>query len=1250
MAYNGCILNQVSDFMIGSNCCKQCSDADLKRMLFFNDIETTLGYDIANDFLTIEEINTLLAFTGCLYLPASIISGTGSFAGGLVNNVCSTSNDDDDNESTSSFILSNYPIIGFTVSNNIYTCDIAGLFTYDGEFWLEVDNRWVFIGNATSQSNLLFLLNAKDLGNFTISLTILQAEGNHVYGRFKEAPIINSEVVVPVTGVVVDTGYAVALPCLLMSSAFDLSLKASIDGNTALYNNIGSVGWPALGFPEGAIVDYVHYPASPGQGYNIDTTESAALVGEANKCSIHGNTACIVYDRDFYEEYMDMCVAAGVTNIVVGISVISPLYSYVNALIVWASAPVYKVINDITNACNRATAKGLTITRWELGEELTNNNWAPLFSNPGGVEHGVAVLKKLLTHTNAGAPVSILQKLVNLTPSAARVVALTLWDAAALALYPTWNEQIMGISLVSGGIQYFQLYSQTVIDYLTARDRLAQIPDFFDYITGSDFHGKPVFVSQVEIKATSPIASRMAAGLILAELYIQFHLQNLSRGNVLLGVMDFGLNKQFDNFFNPRLRLYYLQMLGDLLQPGGELVEVTFQGEAEANLIRIGVKYGSVLKIGIINPTAVAYTQDAFSIDGVFFSGFTVVQRYAVGGDTMRTDDVAVTETGVFNMRPKCFAVLTNGSVVSTVDFSVAQSGLHIFFTNNDGGSAWLWDFGDGTTSTLQNPDHLYLTGGSYIVTLTIDGSDIGVENVFVIDGLQPLFGTAIFKMGDEVNNNTLNGVRATVAALMGHKYHALMGVGAENHWIRFVSATGYPTATPVSNVGFRANLDEIAHFAGSGSEPYSTQSDYNDTGIDFFTSEITYGKAHNQAFTLILNVAHGTLSEAQSFINYLIAQHVQFQIMYGNEQMSGATSIDPTRLGLSQTSDEYLAKVTVIDDWVTANHPTIRRIINVADHTTATWNNTDVYLFALSRGMQEFSQYGWVGDKAGSPNTETNIDLYYDKAIDVLRNSVVAGNSSLYGEILPRLTGYVSVFAGLKMYVGQYGVSIQRSGHVTGTMLNTLLLFNQILEFIKFNDTHNGFIREAMFLFENEGAVAKVDSGDTGWTIDPAFKVTVGLDTYALRASGLVYQMLRDLADYNGTVKFINLTFSFTAPIPNFGGIAVQMGTRVMLYLYNYGTLQHTITTTIADGATVSGNCSRRAIWSDKLYGSVGRSPSYTFFAGNGSNPTLTPVAIQLLDTSTVSVTNVIIKKISITRIELTSITDASNITLNIT
>ncbi len=46
---------------------------------------------------------------------------------------------------------------------------------------------------------------------------------------------------------------------------------------------------------------------------------------------------------------------------------------------------------------------------------------------------------------------------------------------------------------------------------------------------------------------------------------------------------------------------------------------------------------------------------------------------------------------------------------------------LEVAFTsNNSSATGWLWNFGDGTTSTQENPVHIYQTDGDYVVTLTI--------------------------------------------------------------------------------------------------------------------------------------------------------------------------------------------------------------------------------------------------------------------------------------------------------------------------------------------------------------------------------------------------------------------------------------------------------------------------------------------------------------------------------------------------
>jgi PKD repeat protein len=73
------------------------------------------------------------------------------------------------------------------------------------------------------------------------------------------------------------------------------------------------------------------------------------------------------------------------------------------------------------------------------------------------------------------------------------------------------------------------------------------------------------------------------------------------------------------------------------------------------------------------------------------------------------------------------------GGTAPTADFAGAPvTGtvpLTVQFTDNstDGPTGWAWNFGDGGTSTLQNPSHAYQNAGTYTVSLTVSndhGSD----------------------------------------------------------------------------------------------------------------------------------------------------------------------------------------------------------------------------------------------------------------------------------------------------------------------------------------------------------------------------------------------------------------------------------------------------------------------------------------------------------------------------------------------
>ncbi len=66
------------------------------------------------------------------------------------------------------------------------------------------------------------------------------------------------------------------------------------------------------------------------------------------------------------------------------------------------------------------------------------------------------------------------------------------------------------------------------------------------------------------------------------------------------------------------------------------------------------------------------------------------------------------------------FFATTNGTTTAFTDFS--NNG------NTSDGIAWTWDFGDGNTSTEQNPIHVYAEEGNYTVCLTVINA-IGCED-----------------------------------------------------------------------------------------------------------------------------------------------------------------------------------------------------------------------------------------------------------------------------------------------------------------------------------------------------------------------------------------------------------------------------------------------------------------------------------------------------------------------------------------
>lgn len=95
------------------------------------------------------------------------------------------------------------------------------------------------------------------------------------------------------------------------------------------------------------------------------------------------------------------------------------------------------------------------------------------------------------------------------------------------------------------------------------------------------------------------------------------------------------------------------------------------------------------------------------------------------------TQTISVTQTGLYSVGVSSNCCTGADTVYVIVNqpassaFGSSMSNLTGNFTDMSTGNItnWLWDFGDGNTSTLQSPSHTYASPGSYTVCLTVTSS-----------------------------------------------------------------------------------------------------------------------------------------------------------------------------------------------------------------------------------------------------------------------------------------------------------------------------------------------------------------------------------------------------------------------------------------------------------------------------------------------------------------------------------------------
>ncbi|MEM7039862.1 MAG: PKD domain-containing protein, partial [Bacteroidota bacterium] len=146
------------------------------------------------------------------------------------------------------------------------------------------------------------------------------------------------------------------------------------------------------------------------------------------------------------------------------------------------------------------------------------------------------------------------------------------------------------------------------------------------------------------------------------------------------------------------------------------------QCSGTCTLPTVGFTWSNSFLTGTFNGTGSAQDYAWEFGDGTWVFGDTVTHTFASAGPQTVT---------VVGFNPcGCVTLVDSINIICTpanAAFSSAGVSLNYNFTDNSITSSvifdWLWDFGDGTTSTLQNPSHAFPGAGDYNVCMTVTDS-----------------------------------------------------------------------------------------------------------------------------------------------------------------------------------------------------------------------------------------------------------------------------------------------------------------------------------------------------------------------------------------------------------------------------------------------------------------------------------------------------------------------------------------------
>jgi PKD repeat protein len=210
----------------------------------------------------------------------------------------------------------------------------------------------------------------------------------------------------------------------------------------------------------------------------------------------------------------------------------------------------------------------------------------------------------------------------------------------------------------------------------------------------------------------------------------------------------------------------------------GQWQHVAFVADTDSGAAKLYINGEYAATVTSSLPDSFATNNNALTI-GVQQMYSPYFFRYKGVMDEVILYTIALTDDQVREVYGKCTPSSGPGAPVAgfSVDTTSGNAPLTVTFTDTSANSptSWLWNFGDGTTSTEQNPSHTYDDAGTYSVTLTTTntgGTDtvtktdyIDVSGVEISDFARFVVDEGVFVYGEklEFNGDSINGPGSTV-------------------------------------------------------------------------------------------------------------------------------------------------------------------------------------------------------------------------------------------------------------------------------------------------------------------------------------------------------------------------------------------------------------------------------------------------------------------------------------------------------